>query len=329
MAASRKCDVLIVGAGPAGLASALFLLRRRPGLAGRIVAIEKARHPRPKVCGGGLIPKTMLALAELGLELEVPAFEVRRGRARTEVGAVEIGDGGDVLCTIVRRDQFDARLARAAREAGLEIVENCRALGIQQGAAGVRVASERGVFEAEVTVVADGSGSRIAAQLMGARKHSIGRAITTDIAVNPEQTQEFAERLYRFDFNCVGAGIRGYGWSFPCLIGGRPHLNVGIYDQCPRLPVDPGGAKASLVDQLLAAFPDLPLEGLRTREVGFKAFPIRWYDGRDHFAAQRAILAGDAAGVDPLMGEGISCAFEHGKLAAAGVASFLDGDRTA
>ena len=40
----------------------------------------------------------------------------------------------------------------------------------------------------------------------------------------------------------------------------------------------------------------------------------------------RVILAGDAAGVDPLMGEGISCAFEHGKLAANAICNFLDGD---
>lgn len=271
----------------------------------------------------------MLALGELGLKLEVPAIEVRRGRARTEVGAVEVGDGNEVLCTVVRRDQFDARLARAAREDGLELVENCRALGIEQGTAGVRVSSERGIFEAEVAVVADGSGSRIAAQLMGERKASLGRAIVTDLAVNPEQSEEFAQRLYRFDFTCVAAGIRGYAWSFPCLIDGRPHLNVGIYDQCPRLAVDPAGAKASLIDRLPAAFPDLPLGGLRTRKLGFKAFPIRWYDGGDRFAQGRAILAGDAAGVDPLMGEGISCAFEHGKLAAEGIASFLDGDRAA
>ena len=41
------------------------------------------------------------------------------------------------------------------------------------------------------------------------------------------------------------------------------------------------------------------------------------------------ILAGDAAGVDPLMGEGISCAFEHGKAAAAAIGQFLDDDPAA
>ena len=74
---------MIAGAGPAGLATALFLVKNRPSLAGRIVAIEKSAHPRFKVCAGGLIPKTMLALDELGIPLDVPAVEVIRGEAAT------------------------------------------------------------------------------------------------------------------------------------------------------------------------------------------------------------------------------------------------------
>src|SRR5208282_2343106 len=83
----------IAGAGPAGMATALYLLREHPELAGQVIALEKARHPRPKVCAGGLIPKTMLAMKELGLKLEVPAIEVRAGLARTEAGEIELGGG--------------------------------------------------------------------------------------------------------------------------------------------------------------------------------------------------------------------------------------------
>src|SRR5579863_5451994 len=122
MEASRKFDVVIAGAGPAGLATALFLLKNRPSLAGRIVAIEKWAHPRFKVCAGGLIPKTMLALDELGVPLEVPSVEVIRGEAVTPIGGVDLSRGGDVLATVIRRDQFDAMLASAAVGAGVEIV---------------------------------------------------------------------------------------------------------------------------------------------------------------------------------------------------------------
>jgi flavin-dependent dehydrogenase len=320
MATSRSCRVLIAGAGPAGLATALYLLRRRPELAGQVVALERARHPRPKVCAGGLIPKTMLALEELGLPLDVPAVCVRRGLARTEIGAVDYRDGG-ILCTVIRRDEFDARIARAARDAGLLIVEDCRVQDVEAGADGVTVHSTGGDFKAEVLVGADGSGSRVRDTLFGRGQDWIGRALMFDVPVASTRLVDFTDEPYCFDFSCVSAGIRGYSWSFPCLIGGTPYLNVGIYDQCPREAVDRAKPKKRLVDALAEAFPDLPIPA----HGGYKAFPIRWYAPRQRFATDRVLLAGDAAGVDPLMGEGISYAFEHGKLAAQALEAWVAG----
>jgi len=317
----RSRRVLIAGTGPAGLATALYLLRRRPDLKGQVVALERHRHPRPKVCAGGLIPKTMLALAELHLPLDVPAVEVRRGLARTEIGEVDYR-GDDVLCTVVRRDQFDARLARAAREAGLEIIEDCRVTEVETSEGGVLVHSSCGVFEAEVLIGADGSGSRVRDALFQRHQQWVGRALMVDIAVPAASMADFAATPYCFDFTCVAAGIRGYAWSFPCLIDGRPHINVGIYDQCPRNPVASGQPKARLLEALAASFPDLPIP---QGNSGYKAFPIRWYAPKQSFVTDRVLLAGDAAGVDPLMGEGISYAFEHGKLAAQALDDFVSG----
>ncbi|HXZ87276.1 MAG TPA: FAD-dependent monooxygenase, partial [Candidatus Binataceae bacterium] len=208
MSATSRYEVLIAGAGPAGIATALHLVRRRPELAGRIGVIEKGRHPRVKVCAGGLIPRTLMALAELGLALEVPAVEVFNVTARTEAGTVELGEAREPLCTIVRRDEFDARLVRGARERGVDIIEQTRVLEAAQDGGGVRLVTDRGVFEAAVLVGADGSGSRVRSSVFGRNKRNVGRAIMADVPVEAERTREFAERRYRFDFTCVGAGIR-------------------------------------------------------------------------------------------------------------------------
>lgn len=328
MNAAHRCDVLIAGAGPAGLATALYLLRAHPERAGRVVALEKSEHPRFKTCAGGLIPKTMLALSELGIFLDVPAVEVTCGEARTDVGDVDLSRG-DTLATIIRRDQFDAMLADKARAAGLEIIERCRVLGVMQDDSAVRVETDRGEFEAKVLVGADGSGSRVRRAIFGERKETVGRALMTDIAVNPEAAREFIEHRYVFDFRCIGGGIKGYSWSFPCLINGQPHLNVGIYDQEPRDDHGAGGEQALMLAELARSFPDLPLGGLKSRTMSWQAFPIRWFDARDRYTRGRVMLAGDAAGVDPLMGEGISCAFEHGKLAAEAIARFISNDHGA
>ena len=328
MSDAHVCKVLIAGAGPAGLATALNLMRLRPELAGEVVLLEKAHHPRFKVCAGGLIPKTIDAMAKLGLALEVPAVEVRAGRARTEVGDIEY-PAGETLCTVVRRDEFDARLARAARASGAEIMEECRVLEVESSPEGVRVRSDRGTFEAAVLVGADGSGSRVRASIFGSRKDSIGRGVMVDLPVETDAAEEFTNQLYRFDFRCVAAGIKGYAWSFPCLIEGRPHLNVGIYDQCPRDRVDRDRPKALLLDALREAFPDLPLDEVGDRPASFKAFPIRWYEPQARVVSGRVVMVGDAAGVDPLMGEGISQGFEQGELAAHAIVRLLEGERDA
>ena len=296
----------------------------RPDLAGRIAAVERARHPRPKVCAGGLIPRTMAALKELQINLDVPSVEVFGGTARTEAGEIGLKRSIEPLCTIVRRNEFDALLARHASAAGLEIIDRTRVRAIEQRTHGVRIDTDNGVLDARVLVGADGSGSRVRTVVFGRSKQNIGRALVAEVPVRPDSTEEFLSRQYRFDFNCVAAGVQGYCWSFPCLIDGRAHLNVGIYDKNPG-----AGSGCNLVAQLRGAFPEIDSLERGDGRLPIKAFPIRWYEPRDQYVRGNTILAGDAAGVDPLMGEGISYALEHGKIAAAAIARFLAGETAA
>ncbi len=143
-----------------------------------------------------------------------------------------------------------------------------------------------------------------------------------DLPVDPSATDEFSNQRYRFDFNCLNNGLSGYSWSFPCLIDERPHLNLGIYQYRDRRFAQ--RCTPGLFEELRKAFP--VVADRAPTQLALKAFPIRAFDGNDHFATDRALLVGDAAGVDPLMGEGISYALEHGRLAAEALRRSLDGD---
>jgi flavin-dependent dehydrogenase len=101
-------DAVIVGASVAGSASAIELARR--GL--RVALLDRARFPRPKACGEGLLPHGVEALAALGVE--VPGVPVRGLRFVAPDGSAAEADFPRGHGLVVRRDRFDALLFRAA-----------------------------------------------------------------------------------------------------------------------------------------------------------------------------------------------------------------------
>jgi flavin-dependent dehydrogenase len=55
-------EIIIVGSGPAGAATALGIAARAPKLAAGTTILERAVHPRDKTCAGGVIPKVIRCL---------------------------------------------------------------------------------------------------------------------------------------------------------------------------------------------------------------------------------------------------------------------------
>ena len=74
---TEQIDVLIVGSGPSGISTALHLARLDPTWAGRVVVVDKAVHPREKLCGGGLTHLAPHLPANRGLPLEPTNFPVK------------------------------------------------------------------------------------------------------------------------------------------------------------------------------------------------------------------------------------------------------------
>jgi geranylgeranyl reductase family protein len=303
----ERRDIVIVGGGPAGAATALYLVRRDPALARRVLVLEKARHPRPKVCAGGLIPHTLSCLEELDVALAVPHVVVDRARVDVPRRRVEVE--GHRFCAVVRRAEFDAALIGAVRERGVEVREEEPVRSLARDRDAVVVRTDRETYRAAFVVGADGSGSFVRRALVSADvaadRDAIGRAVMADVPVADDCRWDGHDRArYEFDFRSVPDGLQGYAWAFPCLIDGRPHVNAGVYTR--RTGVGPD--VRALLDRL-----QVELGGPHVRH---QAAPIRCWS-RAPFAAERTLLVGDAAGAEPLMGEGISFAFEYGRWAAA------------
>lgn len=305
----ERRPVIIVGAGPAGAATALFLQQQAPRLAGEILLLDKARHPRPKVCAGGLIPHTLACLRELDVPLSVPHAVVRQarvevpGRGSGACRTVTYADGE--LCRVVRRDAFDHSLVMACRQRGVEVREEEKLVALQRDASGVRVETTRGSYHTRVLIGADGSGSLVGRQLVPRERECVGKAVMCDVPVAETAWSGCEEGRYDFSFRDVPRGLRGYAWAFPCLIDDRPHVNVGVYS------VSASGS-GTLLHRLLREH----LDRLEAPRLPVKSFPIRWAGRGARIAAPHVMLVGDAAGVDPLMGEGISFAFEYARRAA-------------
>jgi flavin-dependent dehydrogenase len=312
----ERRPLVIIGSGPAGSGTALFLHARDSALAREALILEKAHHPRPKVCAGGLIPQVLRCLEELNVPLSVPNVVVHR--AAVEVPGRTVAYEGEELCRVVRRDEFDHSLVTACRQRGLEVREGEKVLDLKSESNGIRIETERGSYYAGAVIGADGSGSLVRRRLFPQAPECVGRAVMCDVPLAQADWSGFQAARYDFIFRSVPDGLRGYAWAFPCLIGDVPHVNLGVYS------VDAEGSGA-LLRRILRE--ELTRVGAPALPV--KAFPVRWYAQRVPLAAPRVLLAGDAAGVDPLMGEGISFCFEYGRRAAAAIArGFAAGDLT-
>src|SRR5512134_821982 len=101
-------DILIIGGGPSGLSTALHLARDFPHLTPRILILEKARYPRPKLCAGGLVIDAEIILQRLGLDVcEVPHADAGRIRFEFEAKGFGIRFLKRHALRVIRRAEFD------------------------------------------------------------------------------------------------------------------------------------------------------------------------------------------------------------------------------
>jgi menaquinone-9 beta-reductase len=293
-AISYSSSIVIVGGGPAGLTAALALQAR--GFH-KLRVLEKAHYPREKPCAGALGARGEKLLTALGALPDVPKIPLARAALILPNSRQSVSPGH--LGSVIRRLDFDAALATIAQARGIHIDEDATVTSVAESNECVRITTNRGAWEADYVIGADGVGSKI--------REALGNSRQVDAQVLEVDTHSTnADDLAALTFEFV-SGFPGYFWDFPTpLPGPEAMMCRGVY----RVK----GAPGLSLDEAFEA--RLVRQGVAAHSAKEKRYAERGLSRSVTLASKRMALIGEAAGIDAITGEGIAQAIEYGVLLA-------------
>lgn len=302
-------DLVIIGSGPAGISTALHLLKIDPSWARRLLVLEKATHPRPKLCGGGLTRLGVRVLQELGFEWPLPLPQVYIEDARLVYTGRTVHVRARPEFVVFQRAELDAYLAGQARQRGVVIHEDEPVQSFTLGKRNVTICTAKATYQAQALVAADGSNGITRRTLNRSERHERVARLLEVLYSAIATSDGHAGRYARFDFTPTSQSLQGYSWDFPTWMYNQVGHNRGVYD-ARIAPKRPRTNLKSILNQELG----LPETGSQAGKLA--GYPIHLFSPANRFALPRLVLVGDAAGADPLFGEGIGPALSYGKVAA-------------
>ena len=330
-----EADVIVVGAGPAGSATAFYLAQS--GL--DVLLLEKSRFPRDKVCGDGLTPRAVKALVGMGVSVSEQDGWVRNkglrvigAGKRLELPWPELSSYPGYGLVRTRHD-LDETLARRAQKAGARLHEEVTVTGPVRdeltgritGVTARPAGGEERAYRSRVVVAADGNSSRLSVAV-GLRKRDdrpLGVAVRTYYRT-PRHDDDYLESwLDLWDGDRL---LPGYGWIFG-MGDGTSNIGLGLLNTSAAFGHTDYHA---LLRRWLKGMPAEWgfTEENRTEPIRGAALPMG-FNRTPHYY-QGMMLVGDAGGmVNPFNGEGIAYALESGEILARTIVQALARDRAA
>lgn len=288
VATGGRDDVLIVGAGPVGLATAIGCARR--GL--RVRVLERGRPPVDKACGEGIMPDGVARLRNLGVDPVVLGGRPFRGIRYLDADRSAAARFRGAAGFGVRRTRLQGALLSAARRAGVRVDFGVVARGLSATARLVTIDTDQGSVEASFLVGADGLSSRVR-RWCGLDRGARGERFGVRRHYRLEPWTDLVEVHW-------AGGPGGAGHEAYVTPVGEREVGVAMLWRGPK----------GRFDDLLARLPALAdrLSGAPVASSDLGAGPLeRPVKG---VVSGRVALVGDAAGyVDAITGEGLSAGF--------------------
>lgn len=316
-------NVLIIGGGPGGAATALFLAKH--GI--KSVMVDKAMFPRDKICGDALSGKVVEVLKKLD-----PAFvnqlEALHNTFIGSFGVTFVAPSGEPLRVpfrnqntantaapgfISKRLDFDQWLLNQVKKTGFtHVYEGMEIRQFERVVNGYRAIAKTGkVFEAKLIIAADGANSTFAKTEAGLKTEPTHncfglRAYYKNVA--GLDTQNFIELHFLKDF------LPGYFWIFPLPNG---YANIGVGMRADAVSHKKINLKKEFT-RIITSHPAIAPRFAAAEPVGdVKLHGLPLGSKKRQLSGNNYMLTGDAAMlIDPFTGEGIGNAMMSGMFAA-------------
>jgi geranylgeranyl reductase family protein len=279
-------DVVIVGAGPGGLACA----ERTARLGLNTLVLERQETIGKKVCGGGITWNGLLKRVPDALHEKV----FKKQFIYTRYQKTCVSSSTPIIAT-VNREKLGLHMEQKARQAGAEIRLGCHVTSIEGTTRLSYVEKSKSKkYQENFTYLigADGSSSMV-------RRHIGLPALTAGVGINYQIPGQLSDMQWHLDSSLFSSG---YSWVFPH----ENSVSIGAY-------VDQKTLKASTLNKNLliwAKRKGFLLENVQPK-AGFINYDFKGYQFGNIF------LIGDAAGLaSGLTGEGIYSAIVSGETVA-------------